>query len=112
MGLSLPRPENHTLTLPHPVDQCLTYTTLIQVNSWWLQIEVRAFDGGFPSKPSARRATINVKVIRNKNAPTFVGAPYDATIRMDKSLASRVAQVVARDNDPKVRIGSESFIYI
>ena len=63
---------------------------------------MRLFDGGTPSRRSEQTAILTVNVVRNKNAPQFVDAPYEATIRKDLGFGNSVAKVIANDDDPEV----------
>ena len=53
---------------------------------------------------AANRATVNVNVLRNEQAPIFFPRVYNVTIREDKALNTEVVVVAATDGDTNVSL--------
>lgn len=80
-------------------DSCMA---LLLNSLMWLQISVKAFDLGTPSKESETPALVTVRVVRNENCPEFQSVPYSAQIDHTQEVASFVLQASAADFDPEV----------
>lgn len=66
------------------------------------QLLVRATRQSIVTIQSAT-ATVTVRVLRNENGPVFVGN-YVRSMDENSPLGSSVVQLLARDNDTKVKI--------
>ena len=59
---------------------------------------MEARDSGYPSRSAT--ATVNINVVRNNAAPTFVNIQnYDVTISEDKPVLETILSVTAVDSD-------------
>ena len=74
------------------------------------QFEVEATDLSNPMfrKKSDPKATVIIKVERNKNDPKFKGLPYTAKIVRNARGGSQVKQLEATDADKVVSLNSSS----
>lgn len=65
----------------------------------FLQFGIQVKDLGSPEKTASNPATIVVRVIRNKNAPTLSNLPSISSLNQTSAVGSRVFNVEAREAD-------------
>lgn len=81
----------------------VSWLNLTQSFVLFFQLSVLATDLGKPNAlQSSNRATVNVDVIRNENAPIFFSSTYEASIRQDIAVTTTITTVSASDEDTAV----------
>lgn len=66
----------------------------------WLQLRIRAYDNGIPSKSNTSLVTITIN--RNLNAPIFVQTQLSANLPDNNALGQTLITVTANDADTAV----------
>lgn len=67
-----------------------------------LQMSVRAYDLGSPSRASGLLANVQISIIRNLNCPSFTNLPTTIDVPVNEIMGAQVYSVAAIDNDSQV----------
>ena len=68
----------------------------------FVQIDIRAVDGGTPPLTSDQTARVNVRVTRNANSPVFrSNQTLNATVNENQAPNTKIAEAKATDRDPE-----------
>lgn len=68
-----------------------------------IEINVGAYDDGYPVKNSSTNAKVIVNINKNRESPVFKENQYTVTITEKTGVNSNILRVQARDNDNQVR---------